>query len=41
MKDGGKATLIIPSSLGYGDADQGIIGPFSTLVFEVEMLEVK
>ena len=41
MKAGGEATLIIPSSLGYGDADQGIIGPFSTLVFEVEMLEVK
>jgi FKBP-type peptidyl-prolyl cis-trans isomerase len=41
MKEGGKATLIIPSSIGYGQADQGIIPPYSTLIFEVEMLEVK
>lgn len=41
MKPGGKATLIIPSSQGYGEADQGVIPPYSTLVFEIEMLEVK
>ena len=40
MKQGGKATLIVPSSLGYGDRTSGPITPFSTLVFEVELLEV-
>jgi FKBP-type peptidyl-prolyl cis-trans isomerase FkpA len=41
MNVGGKATLIIPSSLGYGSQDMGAIPPFSTLVFDVELLDVK
>lgn len=43
MKVGGKAKLIIPSHIGYGEsvAAGGLIAPFSTLVFEVELLEVK
>jgi FKBP-type peptidyl-prolyl cis-trans isomerase len=40
MKKGGKAMLIIPSSIGYGDRDMGQIPPFSTLVFDVELLDV-
>ena len=40
MKQGGKATLIIPSSIGYNDRDMGDIPAFSTLVFDVELLEV-
>ena len=40
MKQGGKATLIIPSSLGYMDQNKGTIPPFSTLVFDIELLEV-
>ena len=41
MKVGGKATLVIPSSLGYAERDMGTIPPYSTLVFDVELLDVK
>jgi peptidylprolyl isomerase len=41
MNVGGKATLIIPSSIAYGDRDMGTIPPYSTLVFDVELLEVE
>jgi FKBP-type peptidyl-prolyl cis-trans isomerase len=41
MKVGGKATLIIPSKIAYGERDMGQIPPFSTLVFDVELLDVK
>ena len=40
MNVGGKATLVIPSTIAYGDRDMGKIPPFSTLVFDVELLEV-
>jgi FKBP-type peptidyl-prolyl cis-trans isomerase FklB len=42
MRTGGKYTLYIPSSLGYGgDESIGIIPPYSTLIFEMEVLEIK
>jgi FKBP-type peptidyl-prolyl cis-trans isomerase len=41
MKQGGKALLIIPSAIGYSDRDMGVIPPYSTLVFDVELVEVK
>lgn len=41
MNVGGKATLVIPSSIAYGDRNAGKIPPFSTLVFDVELLDVK
>lgn len=41
MKKGGKANLIIPSSIAYGPQGGGPIPPYSTLVFEVELLDVK
>lgn len=40
MSKGGKAKLIIPSSIGYGQQGTGPIPPFSTLVFEVELLDI-
>ncbi len=40
LNKGAKATFIVPSSLGYGEQGmpQSIIGPFTPLVFEVELV---
>jgi FKBP-type peptidyl-prolyl cis-trans isomerase FklB len=42
MKVGGKYQLFVPASLGYGERAMGQdITPNSTLVFEIELLDVK
>jgi len=42
MKAGGKAKLVCPSTLAYGEAGSGdLILPGATLVFEVELLDIK
>jgi FK506-binding protein 4/5 len=41
MRPGGVSVLIVPPGLGYGKRPQGRIPPDSTLVFRVELLEIR
>ena len=41
IKSGGKVTIYIPPSLGYGSRQSGTIPPNSNLIFTVELMEVQ
>jgi FKBP-type peptidyl-prolyl cis-trans isomerase FkpA len=42
MKVGGKANLVCPSNIAYGDDGiPGSVPRFATLIFEVELLDIK
>lgn len=41
MREGGQASLILPSKIAYGKEGKGNILPYTTLIFEVELLKVE
>ncbi|MCA1248042.1 FKBP-type peptidyl-prolyl cis-trans isomerase [Massilia sp. MS-15] len=41
MKVGGKRTLILPPAMGYGAGGAGPIPPNASLIFDVELLDVR
>lgn len=41
LGEGGKATLYVPSELGYGERGTNGIDPYSTLVFDIQLDSVK
>ena len=40
LKKGAKARLTCPSDTAYGSNDMGTIPPYSTLIFEVELIDI-
>ncbi|MFO7868982.1 MAG: FKBP-type peptidyl-prolyl cis-trans isomerase [Bacteroidales bacterium] len=41
IKEGGKMKIYVPYKLGYGAESKGKIRPFETLIFDIELLNVK
>ena len=41
MRVGGLRRIVIPADLGYGSAGRGPIPPNATLLFEVELLDIR
>jgi hypothetical protein len=42
MKEGGKAKIIVPSQLGFGDkgSSTGIVPPYTSLIYDVELINI-
>ena len=40
MSKGGKAKMLLPSDLAFGDQNLRNIPPYSTLLFEIEILDI-
>ncbi|HLT86742.1 MAG TPA: FKBP-type peptidyl-prolyl cis-trans isomerase [Sphingobacterium sp.] len=40
LSKGSKATLLVPSSIGYGERGGGTIPPYAPLVFDVELVDI-
>jgi FKBP-type peptidyl-prolyl cis-trans isomerase FkpA len=40
LNKGAKATLIIPSSIAYGERGMSIIGPYTPIMFDIEVVDI-
>jgi FKBP-type peptidyl-prolyl cis-trans isomerase FkpA len=40
MKEGEKAFMILPSHLAYGSSGSGIVPPYSTIIYDIELVKV-
>jgi FKBP-type peptidyl-prolyl cis-trans isomerase FkpA len=41
LNEGSRAIFVVPSHLGYGEQGMGDIQPFSTLIFDIELVKIK
>lgn len=41
LQPGGKATLIVPSWIGVGTTGREVVAPFTTLIYEVELMAIR
>lgn len=41
LRPGGRANLIVPSSIGVGETGKEMVEPFSTILYDVELIELK
>jgi len=41
MKVGGRRELLVPPALGYGEMGSGPVGPNETLIFVIDLIDVK
>ncbi|TVR72125.1 MAG: hypothetical protein EA408_07335 [Marinilabiliales bacterium] len=39
-REGGAATLIVPSHLGFGSKGTGVVAPYTTLIYDFELVKV-